>query len=413
MDQSKKTWDLISIASIPLIMTLGNSMLIPILPMIQAELNVTPFEVSMIITVYSIMAIVMIPIAGYLSDQWGRKKIIIPSLIITALGGLIAGLAAWLYHDPYWLILLGRFVQGFGAAGAAPIVLPLVGDMFNSEEKVSASLGIIETTNTFGKVLSPILGAFLAIYIWFLPFMSIPVFSLLSMLFVFFLVKVPKENNAKKQSFAQFFASLKDIFKREGRWLIAIFLIGSIIMLLLFGLLFYLSTIFEEKYNIEGLNKGFVLAIPLLALSITSFITGRVIGNNKSKMKWIISIGLILGTAAIVVDLFIQSLWLLIVALSIYGIGIGACLPCLDALITEGIEKKVRGTVTSIYSSLRFGGVALGPPLVAILMGISANVLFLTLSGIGLIGVLLALFAIRPKSAKGNGNQYWKKWSTD
>lgn len=60
--------------------------------------------------------------------------------------------------------------SGVGAAGAMPIVLPLVGDMFKSEDDVSSCLGLIETSNTFGKVLSPILGAFLAGFIWFLPF---------------------------------------------------------------------------------------------------------------------------------------------------------------------------------------------------------------------------------------------------
>ena len=41
------------------------------------------------------------------------------------------------------------------------------------------------------------------------------------------------------------------------------------------------------------------------------------------------------------------------------GIGIGMALPCLDALITQGIEKEQRGTVTSFYSSMRFIGVAM------------------------------------------------------
>ena len=68
----------------------------------------------------------------------------------------------------YYVILAGRFLQGIGA-GAFPIVIPLVGDMFKEEEKVSKSLGIIETSNTFGKVVSPILGALLGSFIWFCP----------------------------------------------------------------------------------------------------------------------------------------------------------------------------------------------------------------------------------------------------
>lgn len=55
-------------------MTLGNSMLLPILPQISKELGVSAFGVSMIITVYGLIAILMIPVAGYLSDRLGRKK---------------------------------------------------------------------------------------------------------------------------------------------------------------------------------------------------------------------------------------------------------------------------------------------------------------------------------------------------
>jgi MFS transporter, ACDE family, multidrug resistance protein len=103
-----KKWAVLSIASIPLIMTLGNSMFIPVLTEMQKQLNISTFQSSMIITVYSIVAILLIPIAGYLSDHIGRKKVIIPSLLITGIGGLISGWAAWKMNDAYWIILLGE-----------------------------------------------------------------------------------------------------------------------------------------------------------------------------------------------------------------------------------------------------------------------------------------------------------------
>src|SRR5690625_3907471 len=128
--QEEKRWAIISLASIPLIMTLGNSMLIPILPMLEKELQISKLQTSYVITVYSIVAIIFIPLAGFLSDRFGRKKVIIPSLLVTAAGGLIAGWASWKMEDPFVVILLGRILQGIGASGAMPIVLPLVGDIF-------------------------------------------------------------------------------------------------------------------------------------------------------------------------------------------------------------------------------------------------------------------------------------------
>ncbi|MFC7370708.1 MFS transporter [Fictibacillus iocasae] len=407
--KSNKKWSLLALASIPLVMTLGNSMLIPVLPDIERELEISAFQVSMIITVYSVVAILLIPIAGYLSDRIGRKKVIIPSLIIAGAGGIVTGWASWKMNDPYWMILAGRLLQGIGSSGAAPVVLPLVGDMFKDEDEVSSGLGLIETSNTFGKVLSPILGAFLASFFWFLPFWLIPVFCAISIILVMFLVKSPKKQEEPKK-FKEFLNSVKTIFKNDGKWLLAIFLIGGIIMFVLFGLLFYLSNVLEEKYGIKGVMKGLVLAVPLLALSISSYIGGKKIGQNKKVMKWCCTIGLfVLGGTTIIIT-FTENIYFLLAGLFVCGAGIGVSLPSLDALITEGIEKEERGTITSLYSSMRFVGVAAGPPLYAVLMKSSHEVVFYTSGGVSLFAAAVAFIFIKPeKEEKGSKDKKEKE----
>jgi MFS transporter, ACDE family, multidrug resistance protein len=398
---AKQKWAVVSLSSIPLVMTLGNSMLIPVLPSMEKKLSISSFQTSMIITVYSIVAIFLIPVAGYLSDHIGRKRVIIPSLIIAGIGGLLSGWAAWKMDDAYWLILVGRALQGVGAAGAAPIVLPLVGDMFKNENDVSNCLGLIETSNTFGKVLSPILGAFLAGFIWFLPFFSFPIFCTISVLLVIFLVKCPKSSE-KPIPFKEFFVSVRKTFTEKGRWLYAVFFIGGILMLVLFGILFYLSEIFEKEYGIKDIKKGFFLALPLGALCLSSFIGGKVIKKNKVLMKWLTFGGIVAAALSIAALWFSIKLWYMIAMFLISGIGIGIGLPCLDALITEGTEKKERGTISSIYSSMRFIGVAAGPPLIAMLMKHSNHWIFIILSSLSIIAAIVALMAIKPKADAQN-----------
>ena len=404
--ESRKKLDLLALASVPLIMTLGNSMLIPVLPVIEKRLQISSLQVSMIITVYSIFAIFLIPIAGYLSDRFGRKKIIIPSLLLAAVGGALTGWASWQMANPFWVILIGRAIQGIGSAGAMPVVMPCVGDMFKDEQEITKGLGLIETANTFGKVLSPILGAFLAAMIWFLPFWFIPILCLISILLVIFLVKVPKndsssESEQKKKNITQFLKDLKKTLKENMGWLMAIFILGAIIMLVLFGVLFYLSTILEERYHIVNTKKGLVMAIPLLALSISSFVAGKKVGNNKIVMKWAAFFGFLLLTCSFIILFFNTSLFSILLTLVLGGIGIGAALPSLDALITEGIEKEERGTVTSLYSSMRFVGVAAGPPLYTLLMKWSDMAVFQTSLGISAVGAILVLKAIKPKPEGG------------
>src|SRR5699024_12634115 len=88
-----------------------------------------------------------------------------------------------------------------------------------------------------------------------------PVFCLVSLVLVFFLLKVPKQQE-EPVPLRTFFKNIKAIFAKKGRWLYAIFIIGCILMYVLFGVLFYLSTILEENYQIEGILKGLILAIP-------------------------------------------------------------------------------------------------------------------------------------------------------
>ncbi|MHA0858306.1 MFS transporter [Paenibacillus sp. CMAA1364] len=392
-----KKWDLVALASIPLIMTLGNSMLIPILPQISRELHISSFEVSMLITVYALVAILFIPIAGYLSDRFGRKKIIIPSLIIAAAGGVVSAVASSLFTDnlAYWIILVGRVLQGIGAAGAFPIVIPLVGDMFDKEEDVSHGLGIIETANTFGKVISPILGASLGMVLWYLPFISIPILCLISLFLVIFLVRTP-QNNKTNVSLKNFLIGTKDILKEKGRWVYAIFAVGCISMFILFGVLFYLSETLESEYKLVGVIKGLVLAIPLALLCVCSYISGKVIGQNKIMMKWIGFSGMALLTICLFIIGFSNQIVFVISMFSFCGAGIGFVLPCMDTLITEGIEKEQRGTITSLYGSMRFIGVSLGPPVISLLHHMNHWIIFGMLAVVAAIGGLLTLFAVKP-----------------
>ncbi|KGX89743.1 MFS transporter [Pontibacillus halophilus JSM 076056 = DSM 19796] len=395
----KKKWDLWALASIPLLMTLGNSMLIPVLPLMEKEIGITSFQSSLIITIYSVVTIPLIPVAGYLSDRLGRKKVMVPCLLIVAVGGVIASYAAWQMSEPYLFILIGRFIQGIGASGAFPVVMPMVGDLYESEEEVSKGLGIIETANTFGKVLSPVLGAFLAVALWYLPFVAIPVLALIAVLLIVFLVSVPKEDQEEeKQSFRAFLKKVKELLKQDARWLTGVFLAGGILIFVLFAFLFHFSSLLEDEFNKTGYVKGLWLAVPLLFLCIASYVSGSKIGSDQKRMKILLLIGSLLTAGAF---FFIRESGGLIhytTWLSIGGVGIGIALPCLDAFITEGIPKEERGTITSLYSSMRFIGVALGPPIAALMMKHLPNYIYVTFAVLVALVLVFTFFLINPPS---------------
>ena len=192
-------------------------MLIPILPQMKSELNISQFQVSLIISVFSIAAAISIPLLGYLSDRFSRKAVIIPALILYGVGGFLAGAAAAWFNSAYTWILAGRVMQGIGAAGTAPIAMALTGDLFKGGEQ-SKVLGIVEASNGLGKVISPIIGSLLALLFWYAAFWAFPIFCLVSVLLTIFFIK-EKKKNEEPPSAGKYVKGLLSVFKSEGRWL--------------------------------------------------------------------------------------------------------------------------------------------------------------------------------------------------
>lgn len=393
--------NLIGLVGVPLVMVLGNSMLIPVLPTMKTEMKLTSLQSSLLITAFSIAAGIVIPFAGYLSDRFGRKIVIIISLALYGLGGLVAGLAALWLDQPYMAIMGGRVLQGIGAAGTAPIAMALVGDLFDGASE-SRALGLLETSNGMGKVLSPIFGSLLALISWYMVFLAFPIICGVVLLMFLFLTREKKQEK-KPLPVKQYMHSISQVFKQHGKWLVPAFFIGSICLFTLFGVLFYLSDLLEEKYKIDGVIKGFFLAIPLLVMSIAAYVTGIIIKKKLKLMRLFVIIGMFLLATSYILASFVQGAYVLIGILVIGSVGTGMILPCLNSMIVGAVQKTERGMITSLYSGVRFIGVAIGPPIFTWLLEISRTVMFLSIAGLSLVFAVVAIFFLKPKQVEQQG----------
>lgn len=395
--QKPTGWTILAIASVALIMTLGNSMLIPILPQMRSALDLSQFKVSLTITVFSVVGAIFIPIFGYLSDRFTRKAIIIPALIFYSVGGLLAGIATLLLSNKAFpWILVGRVLQGIGAAGTTPMSMALAGDLFKGG-RASKVLGLVEASNGMGKVLSPLIGSLLAALIWYAPFFAYPFFGLVAIVLTWIFVK-EKDKKKAVLPFGQYIKGLLTVFKHEGRWLFSAYLAGAVCFFALFGVLFYLSDVLEKQYDIDGILKGAILAIPLLVMCTTAYITGLVIKKDLTLMKKLIIIGLMLSTASFASLIFFTNLYAFIGILLFSSLGTGLVLPCLNSLITGAVSKSRRGFVTSIYGSVRFLGVAIGPPVFGWMMDWSRTGMFLVTAAFTLVTGMLIMLTVRVKN---------------
>jgi MFS family permease len=106
----------------------GETMLIPAIPDIIREFNVSYNTSAWILTSYLIAGAVMTPIAGKLSDIYGRKKIVVIIMMIYIVGISIGGLSP----DIIFLVV-SRIIQGIGIA-MFPIAFCIVRDQFPPEK---------------------------------------------------------------------------------------------------------------------------------------------------------------------------------------------------------------------------------------------------------------------------------------
>ncbi len=383
------------LAAVPFVMVLGNSMLIPVFPRMEAEMNLTQFQVGLLVTAFSVPAGILIPFAGALSDYIGRKRIMAPALILYGLGGLIAGSAALLLDRPFALILAGRIVQGIGAGGTYQIALALTGDVFTSGERTKA-VGLLEAANGTGKVVSPILGSLFALISWFAPFFAYGILSIPIAIAVWLIVKEP-EKEREQRPIAQYTQALKGIFAKKGVGLGASYLAGMTGLFLLFGLLSFLSDELEGRFNIRDFAKGFVLAIPVLTMAVTSYVTGLFLQGKREWLKPAIVGGLVLTGGSFFVLTLVDGLIPMMIFISIIGLGIGATLPPINTLVTGATNSSERGLVTSLYGTVRFFGVAMGPPLFGLVVGMGRLPMFVGATVIAAISAAAALFLIKPK----------------
>ncbi len=384
------------LVAVPFIMVLGNSMLIPVLPAIRQELDLTLLQVGLLITAFSVPAGLTIPFAGLFSDHWGRKTIMVPALIVYGTGGLLAGLAALLIKDSYPFLLIARIIQGIGAGGTYQLAMALAGDLIQGKERAQV-LGLLEAGNGVGKVVSPLAGAATALIAWYMPFFVYGVLALPVALLVYLIVKEP-EGKRKTGSLREYIKNLKGIFIGKGTNLAVAFLAGMSVLFALFGLLSLLSDLLEKKYHYQIFQRGLIIALPVFIMAVTAYLFGIILKKAPAiTLKWSVMAGIFLTAAGIFLFPVLSGVCLQVATAVLSGLGTGIVLPALNTLITSAAPSSERGIVTCLYGTVCFFGVAIGPPVFGLSGRLPQTLLLWVITGFFLVILALTGFLIHPK----------------
>ena len=145
-------WKVLAVLScIATMVMYAETMLIPAIPDLIKDFHVSYSMSSWILTAYLLSGAVMTPIAGKLSDIYGRKKILLIIMVIYAVGVSLSGFASNIYF-----MLIARAIQGIGMS-MFPIAFGIIRDQF-PREKISIGQGVITSMFASGAVIGLTVG---------------------------------------------------------------------------------------------------------------------------------------------------------------------------------------------------------------------------------------------------------------
>jgi EmrB/QacA subfamily drug resistance transporter len=126
------------------------SLVIPVLPTIQAGLHTSQNSVTWVLTAYLLSAAIFTPIMGRLGDMHGKERLLVMTLVALTVGSLLAAVASSIT-----LMIVARVIQGVGG-GVLPLSFGLIRDEF-PKEKVMGAIGVIAALAAAGAGLGIVL----------------------------------------------------------------------------------------------------------------------------------------------------------------------------------------------------------------------------------------------------------------
>ncbi|MDR2997309.1 MAG: MFS transporter [Microbacterium sp.] len=396
----------VSVASIALLQNL----VIPVIPMLEADLHVGSDAATWTMTAWLIAAAVATPLLGRVGDLRGRRATLLAVLAIVMLGDLVAALAPNL-----GVLILGRILQGAGGA-VFPLAFALLRE-FMPPQRLTAAIGSVSALIGIGGAAGSVLagplsaaigwrglfevalvagaiGALLTVA-W-IPRSDIRAAGRLNTLSAVLLsgwlvaLLLPLASGARwgwtSAATLGLFAlaavllaawvlselrsadPLVDIRMLAHRAIWPVNAAGLLIGVAVFGFWGYLPLFLEvpaETGWALGLTvqtAGLVLVPLLIGMSVAGFATGALTRVLTLRVQLVLG-GLLMGATVVGAVLFHSAVWQLAIAGGLFGIGVGAAYAAMASIIVEGVPAANVGIATGVNANLRSIGSAIGSAL--------------------------------------------------
>lgn len=360
----KRNFQLLLLANV--LPPLGSSLLSPVLDSLIEPFGITPGEIGLMISIFSAPAIVLIPVAGWLSDRYGRKLILVSGLFIFGICGTTIA-----FTTSYRIVLMLRLLQGMGFACTTSIIIASLGDLYKGTEEATAQ-GIRFTGSGISQTVFPLLSGVLVSAAWQYPFFIYALsFPIAAVIYVWFDEPTRLRNTESIHEHNGGKSYLGRIFElAKHRRVITVLLARATPPAVWIGFLTYNSIIIVHLLNESPVQAGILAAIGSVAYATAATQTGRITATFGNR-KYVLYASQFAISGGFTVVLFAQMLSVACVGILILGLGFGTALPIYRSVITGIAPVTLRGGLVSLSESLGRVAATVSP----ILMGVSIDIL--------------------------------------
>jgi len=365
---------------ITLMAVMGVASITPAFPTIIRELHITPREIGLLITAFTIPGIFLTPIMGILADRYSRKVILVPMLMIFGIFGFLCT-----FTKDFETLIILRVFQGIGGASLGSINVTLIGDIFSGNQRATA-MGYNSSVLSIGTAAYPAIGGAIAMAGWNYPFV-LPILALPVGLLVLYRLKNPEPGPPK--SMKEYLKSTWEKINQSKVW--GLFTINILIFVVLYGsILTYFPIYLEQKFNSSSLVIGLVMTVMSLSTAITSTRIGYLVKSIKPKY-------LLIGSFSIYAVSFVlyplaPGWGLIIVAAVMAGLAHGVSIPVIQNLLVGMAPLQERAAFMSLNSMVLRIGQTLGPVFMGLVFTLfDIQTTFYAASIIALLMVLITI----------------------
>jgi EmrB/QacA subfamily drug resistance transporter len=388
-----------------LIASLNMTLVAPALPTIVAELgglaDYTWIPISAMLA-----STVVVPIAGKLSDIYGRKPLYMTGIVVFAAGSLLSGLA-----PNFWFLVFARFVQGAGMGFLMPLSQAIIGDIISPRERGKYQ-GMMGASFGLASIVGPAAGGFITqYYSWrWLFFVNIP-FAALTLLVVAFYMHVPNERREHSIdvagsmtlslgvsavllatvwggsqyawgswqivslyavgavlliAFAWFETRAEEPVLPLQLWKSSIFTFSNIasigVAMTMFGTIYFLPVFVQGVIGNSVTNSGAILVPMLVAMIITSIGSGQII-SRTGRYKMVLIVGMLLMVAGYVLLSLLDvnsTNEQVVIAMIVIGLGLGTSMQTYTLVVQNSVSRHDMAVATSATQLSRSIGAAVG-----------------------------------------------------